>query len=354
MKTEHLHRFRDYGFNPGLLPPGKRNKISDVAKVQVGHCTRIEGDTIRTGVTIIDPGIPDLFHHKIPAAVAVGNGFGKLVGTTQLQELGTLETPIALTNTLAVGSVMHGLVELVLKTTKHIGESTTVNAVVGETSDAIVNDIHRIVLGKSEVDTAYASRTRDFALGSVGAGTGTSVFSWKGGIGSASRKITIGKRKYLLGALLQTNFGGALTIMGVPVGKLLGATSFDKFISTQNGGSCMIIIATDAPISARQLGRIARRAMLGLGKTGSIMGHGSGDYAIAFSTNRSGVEGVSASPCLPDTELDPFFLAAVETVEESVYDSLFTSKTVTGRNNKTLHQIPVDKVVKILNQYLRR
>lgn len=352
MNKEHLKRFRDYGFNPGLLSPGKLNKISDVAKVQVGHCTRIEGNTIRTGVTIIDPGIPDLFHHKLPAAIAVGNGFGKLVGITQINELGVLETPIALTNTLAVGAVMHGMVELVLKITKNIGDSTTVNVVVGETSDAIINDIHRIVLGKAEVAAAYKARTRDFELGSVGAGTGTSVFSWKGGIGSASRIITIGKRKYILGALLQTNFGGALTIMGIPVGRMLGKTSFDKFISTQNGGSCMMILATDAPLSARQLGRIARRAMLGLGRTGSIMGHGSGDYAIAFSTNRAGVEGASPLKCLPDTDLDPFFLAAIETVEESVYDSLFASKTMTGKNNKTLQQIPVDKVVKILQRYL--
>ena len=181
MKTMKTKRFRDYGFKPGLLPPGKLNKISDVSGVLVGHCTRIEGDNIRTGITIIDPGIKDLFHNKLPAAIAVGNGFGKIVGVTQVNELGTLETPIALTNTLAVGAVMQDLVELVLKITRNIGSSTTVNAVVGETNDSFINDIHQVVLGSTDVAMAYKTRTRDFILGSIGAGTGTCAFSWKGG-----------------------------------------------------------------------------------------------------------------------------------------------------------------------------
>ena len=349
-KTIPQKRFRDYGLDPGLLKPGKLNKISDVSGVLVGHLTKIEGDNIRTGITLIDPGIKNLFHKKLPAAVSVGNGFGKMVGISQINELGTLETPIALTNTLSVGTVMQGLVELVLKTTKNMKPAKTVNAVVGETSDGKVNDIHQIVLTSADVMTAYKQKTQDFALGSVGAGTGTCAFSWKGGIGSASRKLKIAGKEYSVGALLQTNFGGALTIMGVPIGKLLGKTSFDEFLSSQGDGSCMMVLATDAPLSSRQLGRIARRAMLGLGRTGSVLAHGSGDYAIAFSTHRAGVEGAGSGKCLPDNELNPFFLAAIETVEESVYDSLFTSETMIERDNNKLEQIPIPKVVKLLKK----
>jgi D-aminopeptidase len=348
-----MKRFRDYGFKPGLLKTGNLNKITDVSSVLVGHLTKIEGDKIRTGVTVIDPGTKNLFHKKLPAAVYVGNGFGKMTGVTQINELGTLETPIALTNTLAVGPVMQGLVELVLKRTKNLLPKTTVNAVVGETNDGIVNEIHRIAISSKNVDAAFKMRTKDFELGSVGAGTGTCAFSFKGGIGSASRIIRITGKDYTVGALLQTNFGGDLTIMGVPVGRLLGKTDFDNFLSEQNSGSCMMILATDAPLSSRQLGRIARRAVLGLGRTGSIMGHGSGDYAVAFSTNRAGVEGSSSGKRLSDNELNPIFLAAIETVEESVYDSMFTSETITGRDHNKLEQIPVNKVVKILKKYLR-
>lgn len=352
--TLQMKRFRDYGFDPGLLPTGSLNKISDVSTVTVGHLTRIEGDAIRTGVTVIDPGIRNLFHQKLPAAVAVGNGFGKIVGVTQLNELGTLETPIALTNTLAVGPVMQGLVELVIKTTKNLEPGTTINAVVGETNDRQVNDIHQIVITSADVESAYRQRSKDFALGSVGAGTGTSAFSWKGGIGSASRIIRTPRKSFTLGALLQTNFGGPLTIMGVPIGIMLGQKDLGIAIPSGHDGSCMIVLATDAPLSARQLGRIARRAMLGLGRTGSVLAHGSGDYAIAFSTHRAGVEGSGSGKCLPDSELDPFFLAAIETVEESVYDSLFTSVTLAGTQGRILEQIPVSKVVRLLKKQFRR
>lgn len=342
-------RFRSYGFDPGLLPTGARNMISDIPGVMVGHLTRIEGADIRTGVTVIDPGRPNLFHDKLPVAVAVGNGFGKLVGVTQIQELGTLETPIALTNTLAVGPVMHGLVELVLATTGDLESATTINAVVGETNDGLVNDIHRIVVSSTDVAAAHRARTPDFELGSVGAGTGTSAFGWKGGIGSASRTVTVDGRELAVGALLQTNFGGNLTIMGVPVGELLRRTGPDPSPHNPRGdGSCMIVLATDAPLSARQLGRLARRAMLGLARTGSVLDHGSGDYAIAFSTDRAGVEGSGAGDCLPDTALGPFFLAVVEAVEESVYDSLFAAAPITGRGGRVLDQLPISEVLRIL------
>lgn len=346
------NRIRDFGFTPGLLQPGPLNKISDVSRVSVGHLTRIEGDRIRTGITLIDPGAKNLFHSKVPAAVAVGNGFGKMAGTTQIDELGTLETPIALTNTLAVGPVIQGLVELVLKITRKMDPAATINAVVGETNDGFLNDIHRIVITPENVATAYENRTRDFALGSVGAGTGTCAFAWKGGIGSSSRILKIARKDYTVGALLQTNFGGALTILGVPVGTLLGKTSFEAFLPPPNSGSCMIVLATDAPLSSRQLGRMARRAMLGLGRTGSILGHGSGDYALAFSTCRAGVEGVGRGAGLPDRELNPFFLAAIEAVEESVYDALFSCESLTGRDNHRLDKIPVQEVVKLLRPQL--
>lgn len=344
-------RLRDLGFHPGFLPTGARNRISDVSGVTVGHLTHREGDRIRTGITVIDPGLHDLYHHKLPAAVAVANGFGKLTGISQIQELGTLETPIALTNTLAVGPALQGLVEWVLRETPGIGPAETVNAVVGETNDGILNDIHRIVVRPTDVARAFEARSADFALGSVGAGTGTCAFAWKGGIGSASRLVSIGDVEYTVGALLQTNFGGALTVMGVPVGRLLGNTSFDQFLPFTHDGSCMMILATDAPLSARQLGRVARRAMLGLARTGSVMGHGSGDYALCFSTNRAGIEGANEGSCLPDSVLNPFFLAAVEAVEESVYDSLFCSKDETGRDGTTALQIPVDRVVEFLRNH---
>ena len=344
-----MTRLRDYGFNPGLLQPGSLNKISDVEGVLVGHLTRVEGENIRTGVTVIDPGTPDLFHRKLPAAIAVGNGYGKLAGITQVRELGTLETPIALTNTLSVGPVLQGVVELSLKITPKMVRGTTVNGVVGETNDGIVNDAYSFVIKPSDVAAAYDRRTSDFALGSVGGGTGTKAFSWKGGIGSASRVFTVDGTTYTLGALLQTNFGGSLTIMGVPIGQLLGEHDFPFIQSPQNDGSCMMILATDAPLSSRQLERIGRRAMLGLGRTGSVLGHGSGDYAIVFSTNRAGVEGSGEmGACLPDVELTPFFLAAIEVVEESVYDSMFTAESISGRDGNRLEQIPKDRVVELL------
>lgn len=345
---EPPRRFRDFGFDPGILKPGNRNTIADVSGVRVGHCTRIEGDSIRTGVTLIDPGIADLFHQKLPAAIAIGNGFGKLTGITQVNELGTLETPIVLTNTLSVGTAMQGLIKLVLRITPQIAPNATINAIVGETNDSLLNDVHRFAITEEDVAAAYAARTRDFALGSVGAGTGTCAFSWKGGIGSASRIVKIAKKRYTLGTLLQTNFGGALTIMGIPVGRILGKTNFDRFAPQRGDGSCMIVLATDAPLCSRQLHRIAKRAILGLAKTGSILAHGSGDYAIAFSTNRSGVAGANTGSCLADADLNPLFLAAVEAVEESVYDSMFTAQTMSGRNGAELEQLPVQKVVKIM------
>lgn len=334
-------RFRAYGFKPGLLPTGPKNTIADVMGVRVGHLTRREGEDVQTGVTIIDPGVPNLFRNKLPAAIAVGNGFGKLTGVTQVEELGTLETPIALTNTLAVGPVMRGVVDLVITQTPDLGAAETINAVVGETNDGMLNAVHKNIIVSEDVAKAYQAASEDVGLGCVGAGTGTRAFSWKGGIGSASRIVNIAGKSFTLGVLVQTNFGGALTIMGVPVGRTLGKTDFDSFLPTGDG-SCMIVVATDAPVTDRQLKRIAKRALLGMVRAGSVMANGSGDYAIAFTTERAG--------SLSDADLTPFFLAAVEATEESIYDALFLAETTTGHGH-TLEALPVDRVVELLKRY---
>lgn len=348
-------RFREYGFDPGILSPGTMNSIADVSGVRVGHATKISGDDVRTGVTIVDPGASDMFRAKLPAAVAVGNGYGKLVGVSQIEELGTLETPITLTNTLAVGPVARAVVDWVINHTKDIAPDETINAVVGETNDGYLNAIHKNSITDADVRTAFDSLSSSVGIGNVGAGTGTRAFSWKGGIGTSSRRVPLSNTAYTLGVLTQTNFGGALQIMGVPVGRLLGMTDFDSFLPVSGGdGSCMIVIATDAPLSSRQLGRIARRAFLGLARTGSVLSHGSGDYAIAFSTSRAGLEGSAGSltSCLADKDLTPFFLAAVETVEESVYDALFAAQTLSGRDGHIREALPKERVVAFLRKRL--
>ena len=336
--SSNQKRIRDFGLIPGLLPAGPKNLISDVAGVTVGHYTLHKNPDIHTGVTVIDPGTPNLFRNKLPAAIAVGNGYGKLAGYTQVEELGTLETPIALTNTLAVGPVMRGLVDLTIKNTPDLAPYETINAVVGETNDGLVNNIHQLNISSEDVFAAYNARTADFDLGSVGAGTGTRAFSWKGGIGSASR--TVGE--YTVGVLMQTNFGGALTIMGVPVGVVLGSTDFDTFRHKPDG-SCMIVVATDAPLDSSQLKRLAKRALLGMVRSGSIMADGSGDYAIAFTTNRD----FSQSERVTGNDLNPFFLAAAEAAEESVYDALLTATSTSGQGN-TLQKLPVEKAIQLI------
>ena len=338
-------RIRDYGLNPGLLPHGPKNLLSDVANVEVGHYTLQKRPNVFTGITVVDPGIENIFRNKLPAAIAVGNGFGKLAGYTQVSELGTLETPIALTNTLAVGPVMRGLIDIMLATTPDLQAHETINPVVGETNDGLVNTIHQLALTSQDVSVAWGAKRKDFELGCVGAGTGTRAFSWKGGIGSASRIVAHEADNYTVGALVQTNFGGALTIMGIPIGLKVGKTDFDTFLHTPDG-SCMIVVATDAPLDSRQLKRLAQRALLGMVRTGSIMAHGSGDYAIAFSTAQS-----PAVP-LPDDSLNPFFLAAVESVEESIYDALFTATTTAGRDGNVLEKLPVDEVVTMIKERL--
>lgn len=334
-------RFRDIVTPFGLLSPGEHNSITDVQGVTVGQQTIKKGDSVRTGVTVIDPGQQQPFANKLPAAISVGNGFGKLAGYTQIAELGTLETPIALTNTLAVGPVLQGLVELTLKR-EEISLPTTINGVVGETNDGILNDIHTINVKPEDVQTAYENRGKVVAEGCVGAGTGTRCYSWKGGIGTSSRIITVQGKQYTVGVLMQTNFGGALTVLGQPVHESLKKNDFK--LPPHDDGSCMIVVATNAPLDSRQLRRVANRAFLGLARTGSVLAHGSGDYAIGFSTDRSGLSDQSGA-CVADNDLNEFFLAATEATEECVYNALFAAETTTGRDGNVLERLPIEKII---------
>lgn len=332
-------RLLEHGLRCGILPRGPRNLITDVGDVAVGHSTIVRGTHARTGVTVIDPGVQDLYRNKVPAAMAVGNGYGKLAGVTQVAELGTLETPIALTNTLAVGPAMQGLVDVVRRSTSHLGPEMTVNAVVGETNDGYLNSIHECTVRREHVEQAHADRDKTFPLGAVGAGTGTQAFGWKGGIGSASRVVDVDGTARTVGALVQTNFGGSFTFLGVPVGRLLGQEDFSGYIRPGVAGSCMIVLATDALLDDRDLRRLAKRGLVGLVRTGSIMAAESGDYAVAFSTTPRAGAGC------PDREMNGLFLAAAEAVEEAVYDAMFTADTVAGRDGHVLEAVPVEKVL---------
>ena len=334
-----------------------------MAGVRVGHETVIEGDGVRTGVTAILPHGGNLFQDKVPAAVYVGNGFGKAAGFLQVRELGTIETPIVLTNTLAVGTAVQAVVAWTLEQPGN-EEVRSVNAVVGETNDGYLNDIRALPITPAHVRRAIAAaRSGPVAQGSVGAGTGTAALGWKGGIGTASRVLPDALGGYTVGALVQSNFGGVLTIDGVPVGEELGRYSYRDAVEAptaggpargEGDGSCMIVLATDAPLSARNLERLAKRAVLALGRVGSFMSNGSGDFMIAFSTaNRRPYE--SKIDVLPVEDLrndaaSPLFLAAVEAVEEAIYDSLLQATTVTGYQGHTVEAIPIDRVKELLEK----
>ena len=356
-------RIRDLGVQPGVLPPGKWNAITDVAGVRVGHRTLIHGEAVRTGVTAIVPHGGDLFRHKTPAAVYVGNGFGKAAGFLQVRELGTLETPIVLTNTLSVGRAIEAVVAWTLARDGN-RDVRSVNAVVGETNDGYLNDIRGMHVTSDDVVAAIeAARTGPVAEGSVGAGTGTSAFGFKGGIGTSSRVLPESLGGYTLGALVQSNFGGVLTIDGVRVGEALGHFSFRDHLapaapgppadSGTGDGSCMIVIATDAPLSPRNLERVARRAVLGLARAGSFMSNGSGDFVIAFSTRNTTPpddDGPSAIEDLPNDRISPLFLATVEAVEEAVYNSLTQATTMLGRDGHVREAIPIGRLRDLLKR----
>lgn len=361
-------RIRDLGVTPGIFLPGRWNAITDVEGVRVGHRTVVRGESVRTGVTTILPHGGNLFQEKVPAAVYVGNGFGKAAGFLQIQELGNLETPIVLTNTLAVGTAIEAVVAWTLEQPGNEAVRS-VNAVVGETNDGDLNDIRGRQVTAADVRAAISaavSATGGGAVeeGSVGAGTGTLALGWKGGIGTSSRVLPGTLGGYTVGALVQSNFGGVLQIDGVRVGEALGRYSFRNELErnqTENergDGSCMIVIATDAPLSSRNLERLARRAVLGLARTGSFMSNGSGDFVIAFST-RNRVPFAPGERTLTVEELhndamSPLFLAVVEAVEEAVYNSLLRATDVTGHAGRRGEAIPIDRLRELLRRKMRQ
>jgi D-aminopeptidase len=354
-------RIRDLGVRPGVLPPGPLDAITDVAGVRVGQTTISRGERIRTGVTAIVPADGDVFQSKVPGAVFVGNGFGKAAGFLQVQELGTIETPIVLTNTLAVGTAVQAVVAWTLERPGNEA-IRSVNALVGETNDGLLDDIRSLAVQARDVVAAIESaRGGPVEEGSVGAGTGTVAFGWKGGIGTASRRLPASLGGFTVGALVQSNFGGILSIDGVRVGERLSRFSFREQLERgedRGAGSCMIVLATDAPVSTRSLERLARRGVLGLARTGSFLGNGSGDFVIAFST-RNRVPHEPKTPTrnvefLNDDALDPLFLAAVESVEEAVYNSLLRATTVTGYRGARVEAIPVERLRELFAERGRR
>ncbi len=363
-EPETRPRAREIGVAPGVFPPGALNAITDVAGVRVGHVTVVEGDRIRTGVTAILPHADNVFRDKVAGGVFVGNAFGKLAGTTQVQELGTIESPVVLTNTLSVGAAIEGVVAEVLSW-KGNEDVRSVNAVVGETNDGGLNDIRALRIRPADVRAAIqAAASGPVAEGSVGAGTGTRCFGWKGGIGTASRVLPARYGGHALGVLVQSNFGGVLTMDGVPVGRELGRYAFGPEVAaaprtgpSQAGGSCMIVVATDAPLTPRDLERLAARAVFGLARTGSSYDHGSGDYAIAFSTaaearSRHGDAAPRTRRLLPSDAVSPLFQAALEATEEAVYNSLLRATPVRSGLG-TAEALPVERVRDVMRRYGR-
>jgi len=354
-------RAREPGIVIGVLSPGAGNAITDVAGVRVGHRTIIEGADIRTGVTAILPHPGNVFQQKVPAAIVVGNGFGKLAGSTQVNELGTLDTPIVLTNTLSTFTAADALIKYTLGQAEN-EDVVSVNPVVAETNDAYLNDIRAQRVRTEDVHAAIVTANDGpVEEGSVGAGTGTRCLGWKGGIGTSSRRLPDARGGFTVGVLVQSNFGGILTVGGAPVGRELGRYYLkdggEEVNRDSEGGSCIIVVATDAPLDARQLKRLAKRALLGLAAVGSPMTHGSGDYVIAFSTAEEvrvpyrTRERTAHPTVLRDEELSPMFQAVREATEEAILNSLFQATTVTGYKGHTSDAIPIDRVVEICKRY---
>ncbi len=347
-------RARAMGVAPGILPTGPLNAITDVSGVLVGQTTVIHGDSIRTGVTAILPHGGNLYRDRVPAAVFVINGFGKLVGTTQLLELGELETPILLTCTLCVWKAADAMAAYLLAQ-PGMDDVRSINPVVGETNDAYLNAIRERPISSADVVAALTgARSGPVAEGSVGAGTGTLTLGWKGGIGTSSRRVRIGDSTWTVGVLVQTNFGGSggLLLMGVPVGRLLGRDGLSGAAAPRGPtGSIMIVVATDAPLSDRNLERLASRATIGLGRTGGSAGNGSGDYVLSFSTNPAVRRPAGAarleSPALGNDVMSALFAGVIEATEEAIDNALFAATTVTG-NGHTADALPIDEVVALL------
>jgi D-aminopeptidase len=396
MSKNERPRARELGISIGVLPTGAANAITDVQGVQVGHTTVIRGDSIRTGVTAILPHAGNLFREKVPGAVFIGNAFGKLAGSTQVNELGEIETPILLTSTLNVPKVADALIDYMISL-KGNEDVQSVNPLIGETNDGYLNDIRSRPLGRDEVMSAIKNASGGAVEeGSVGAGTGTIAFGFKGGIGTSSRKLPASLGGYTVGVLVQTNFGGVLTIAGAPVGRELGKYYLKEELERANpdknkqgragkrgepnpqadrlaevpekrlanqladraDGSVIIVIATDAPLDERNLRRLAARAMMGLARTGSSASNGSGDYVIAFSTaSEVRIKNLTPNPnaprplvLLPNNAMSPLFEAAIEATEEAIYNSLFRASTMTGRG-RTVEALPIEKTVEILKKY---
>jgi D-aminopeptidase len=350
-------RARDLGVKPGVFQPGRFNAITDVAGVLVGQRTIVRGDSVRTGVTAIRPHAGSMFLERVPAAIHVGNGFGKITGVTQVRELGELETPILLTCTLCVWRAADAMVGWMLERPgmEHV---RSINPVVAETNDGTLNDIRIRPVTPEDVRAALDSAaTGPVAEGSVGAGTGTVAFGWKGGIGTSSRVLPPSLGGWTVGVLVQTNFGGILQVLGAPVGRELGQYAFQHDVESpqdRGDGSCVMVIATDAPVSSRNLQRMAARAIMGLARTGSSAANGSGDYVIAFSTNEQVRRPANAARLslveVGNDQMSGLFEAVVEATEEAIYNSLFQATTVTG-NGHTIHAIPLDSVRAVLDKY---
>jgi D-aminopeptidase len=367
-QEERRVRARELGVTPGIFRPGAANAITDVAGVRVGQATVIQGDSVHTGVTAILPHGGDLYRDRVPAAVHVGNAFGKLVGATQVEELGELETPILLTCTLCVWRAADALVTELLARPGMEGVRAR-NPVVGETNDGELNAIRSRPITPDVVRRALAGASSGpVAEGSVGAGAGTVAFGWKGGIGTSSRVLPASLGGWTVGVLVQTNFGGVLQVLGAPVGRELGRYSFRDAVEGETrrapergDGSVMIVVATDAPLSDRNLRRLAARAIMGLARTGSSASNGSGDYVIAFSTAAGVRRAVPLAPTAPpaalrqsaeltNDDMSPLFQGVVEATEEAIYDSLFMATSVTARG-KTVEAIPLDRVREVLAKY---
>ena len=374
-------RARDLGIAPGAGTAGPLNAITDVSGVRVGHTTIVEGANVRTGATAILPHGGNLFAEKVPGAVFIGNAFGKLAGSTQVDELGTIESPIVLTNTLSVGTALDAIVRWTLAQPGN-QQVRSVNGVVGETNDGTLNDIRGLHVTRDHVLAAIANaKAGPVDEGAVGAGTGTIAFGWKGGIGTSSRVITMQNNRWAVGVLVQTNYGGRLTISGVPIWKELaprtsaasepaersgdrgdpasdavGGSAGAKPPGDEKDGSCMIVVATDAPLDARDLRRLAARAIYALARTGSTYANGSGDFAIAFSTfpaNRvTAANGPQPRTILPSDAISSLFEAALDATEEAVYNSLLKATDTTG-NGRTIRALPVDELKAVLRKYGR-
>jgi len=344
-------RIREWGITPGVLPIGKWNAITDVSGIKVGHLTLIEGDDVRTGVTAVLPHDGNIFQDKVPAGIVVGNGFGKLVGSTQVDELGELETPILLTNTLSVPRAAEAIIDWTL--TQNGNEDVkSVNPVVGETNDGLLNNIRKMRVTKEHaLQTIYEATSGPVSEGCVGAGTGTVCFGWKGGIGTSSRILPKNLGGCTIGVLVQSNFGGVLQMDGIPVGRQLGQYYLkEKLDDASADGSVMIVLATDAPLSERNLRRLAKRGLAGLARTGASMSNGSGDYVIAFSTAEAvrrtpeRRSAVWAYPEVPNDLMSPLFQAAIEATEEAIYNSLCMAETMSGFQSQTIMALSIDMI----------